>query len=441
MKGKKIIFSGLSLLFLATLAACGGTPSQTSSVPTTVPSTNTSTQETKPSQKLKLTKNVTDSSNFVDDGIGYATLVAATDGDTATFQLTTKSKENVSTVRIRFQDIDTPESTGTVEKWGKAASLFTADKLNSSSKFVLEAPHAGEKDSYGERYLGWVWYKSDSMTDYVNLNLEVVENGYSENKANNGYAYDSYFREAEKYAKEHTLHIWSEEDDPYYNDNPIQTSIKKLVADLASSNPEFYNKETSIGSKVTFNGYIKSVTKSSTGTYTYVAESLNDDGTKSHINLYAGYSSDTINSVLYVGYYFHFAGSVQEYRGNYQIAIGGTYVALTTGEKYTYRLQKDYYMTFNTSNENVYKNKETSFRSDATVTDVKVENDKLVITATVQKKSSSETTQTETFTFKVAKPTDYSRMVVGAKFSVVGYQLEKDSKVVEILSYSDISFK
>ena len=183
MTKKKIIISGLSLLFLVGLSGCngGGTPA------TTTPTSQTATTVTKPSDTLKLTRTYTDSSNFVDNGIGNATLVAATDGDTATFKMSTKSAGGEESVRIRFQDIDTPESTGTVEKWGKQASKFTEEKLTSATSIVLESPTtpAGH-DSYGERYLGWVWYKTATMTEYKNLNLEIVENGFSESKATGG---------------------------------------------------------------------------------------------------------------------------------------------------------------------------------------------------------------------------------------------------------------
>lgn len=452
MKIKKIIIPGLSLLFLSILAACGGSNNPTTTAPvqttttdpvttttadptttTTDPATTTTVVETKPSQLLKLTREFDERSNFVDDGIGYATLTAATDGDTATFSLSTESSAGVKTVRIRFQDIDTPESTGVVEKWGKAASKFTKGKLESATSIVLEAANAGEKDSYGERYLGWVWYKTDSMTDYVNLNLEVVENGYSESKANNGYKYDLSFTNAQKYAKDHNLHIWSSDDDPDYNDDPVEITIAELLEDLKSSKPTY------LGIKVTFTAYIKSVTRSNSGTFTYVGEYLNDDNTTSSINLYAGYASDTINSYLRIGSEYHVVGTVQEYYGNYQVAIGGTYVALTTGPKYTYRLEKDYYMVFDSNHSYLYTNSETGVRSNATVTAVKEEDGNLVITANVFKKSKSETTETESFTFVVPKPTSYDKMVVGATFSVRGYQLEKG--VITILSYKDISFK
>jgi len=440
MTKKKIIISGLSLLFLVGLSSCngGGTPA------TTTPTSQTATTVTKPSDTLKLTRTYTDSSNFVDNGIGNATLVAATDGDTATFKMSTKSAGGEESVRIRFQDIDTPESTGTVEKWGKQASKFTEEKLTSATSIVLESPTtpAGH-DSYGERYLGWVWYKTATMTEYKNLNLEIVENGFSESKATGGNKYDSEFIAAQSYARTNALHIWSDEEDPYYNDNPTEVTIKELAADLKKDNPTYYDKESGVGSKVAFVGYVKSMTKSTSGTYSYVAEAQNEDGTFSTINLYAGYSSDTINDQLHVGYLFHFVGSVQLHYSNFQIAVGGTYVAMTTGPKYTYRLQKDYLMTFNSSNENLLKKMETSFRSNATVTAVSEANGVLTVTANVLKKSNNaEETEKESFTFKIPTPENgYSRMVVGAIFSTKGYQKTKDSKVIEVLSYSDISFK
>ena len=442
MTKKKIIISGLSLLFLVGLSSCSGT-----NVPATTTATATqtgTTSVTKPSDTLKLTTTYTDSSNFIDNGIGNATLVAATDGDTATFKMTTKSSGGEESIRIRFQDIDTPESTGTVEKWGKQASKFTEEKLNAATSIVLESPTtpAGH-DSYGERYLGWVWYKTATMTEYKNLNLEIVENGFSESKASSGYKYDTNFIAAQNYARTNALHIWSDEEDPYYNDNPTEVTIKELAADLKKDNPTYYDKESGVGSKVAFVGYIKSMTKSSSGTYSYVAEAQNEDGTFSSINLYAGYASDTINDQLHVGYLFHFVGSVQLHYSNFQIAVGGTYVAMTTGPKYTYRLQKDYLMTFNSSNENLLKKLETSFRSNATVTAVSEANGILTVTANVLKKSNNaEETEKESFTFKIPTPENgYSRMVVGAIFSTKGYQKTKDSKVIEVLSYSDISFK
>ena len=82
---------------------------------------------------LKLTKSY-EGKSFITDGIGPATLDAHTDGDTSRFRLA-----EGGTINMRYYQIDTPESTTGVEKWGKAASLFVKDKLTTATEIVLEA--------------------------------------------------------------------------------------------------------------------------------------------------------------------------------------------------------------------------------------------------------------------------------------------------------------
>ena len=123
---------------------------------------------------LKLTENY-EGKHFINDGIGSATLLYATDGDTATFRLSPSGDR----VTIRFYCVDTPESTGKVQKWGKTASLFTKGILESATEFVLEAnTRPASHDNYGVRYLGYVWYKINANDEFKCLNLELVENGY-----------------------------------------------------------------------------------------------------------------------------------------------------------------------------------------------------------------------------------------------------------------------
>ena len=42
-------------------------------------------------------------------------------------------------VKARFLGIDTPESTGTIEPWGKASSAYAKEVLYSAYSIVLEA--------------------------------------------------------------------------------------------------------------------------------------------------------------------------------------------------------------------------------------------------------------------------------------------------------------
>ena len=119
-------------------------------------------------KECKLTKSYT-GKDFISQGIGEATLIKTTDGDTATFRLSSGK-----VVIIRFHGIDTPESTGSVEKWGKSASTFCANILKNAESFVLEATATpAEVDSYGVRYLGYVWYRNDANDDWKNLIFQI----------------------------------------------------------------------------------------------------------------------------------------------------------------------------------------------------------------------------------------------------------------------------
>ena len=209
-------------------------------------------------KQLKLTKEY-EGKNFIDDGIGEATFNSAADGDTAAFKLKVGGKS----VTIRFYCVDTPESTGGVEKWGKNASFFTKERLDLATDIVLEASTTpASVDSYGSRYLAYIWYKTEANKEWTNLNLELVENGYSESKALYSDAYYNYFTQAEAAARKVPLHIWSEDEDPYYSTEAEEITLKQLA-----SNPDaYYNEETGVGSKVRFTGYVSNTVVSSSGT-------------------------------------------------------------------------------------------------------------------------------------------------------------------------------
>lgn len=116
--------------------------------------------------------------SFINDGIGEVRLSQNVDGDTAHFV------DNISGKRFtaRFLCINTPESTGRIEPWGKEASKFVADILSNAAVIVLEAEKIGfpaELDTTGGRYLAYVWYKTSAEAKFRLLNLEIVEQCYS----------------------------------------------------------------------------------------------------------------------------------------------------------------------------------------------------------------------------------------------------------------------
>lgn len=143
--------------------------------------------------------------SFINDGIGEVELVYSIDGDTARFR-DIVTKEVFS---LRFLGIDTPESTIDKDPWGKAASEYTRKKLEQAKTIVLEAEGA-RTENYG-RYLGFVW------VDGVLLNLQLVEQAYSNSTLNNS-KYAEYFLSASAHAKQTGRRFFGEIDPNYdYN--------------------------------------------------------------------------------------------------------------------------------------------------------------------------------------------------------------------------------
>ena len=161
---------------------------------------------------LKLTASYTGKS-FIRDGIGEVTLTNAIDGDTATFN------DGGTTITVRFNAINTPESTYKLEPWGKAAARFTANTLKSANKIVLQtdALDPARLDSTGKRYLAWVWYQPTEGADFRLLNLEIIEKSYSSSKAS-GLMYADELQDADLEVQKLKVRIFnSKVQDPDYD--------------------------------------------------------------------------------------------------------------------------------------------------------------------------------------------------------------------------------
>ena len=140
--------------------------------------------------------------SFINDGVGEVELIYSIDGDTAKF----KDKITGQTFNLRFLGIDTPESTIDKDPWGKAASEYTKKKLTNANTIVLEAEGA-RTENYG-RYLGFVW------VDGVLLNLELVEQAYSNSTLSNSKYYE-YFIKASNEARKTGRRFYGEIDPGY----------------------------------------------------------------------------------------------------------------------------------------------------------------------------------------------------------------------------------
>lgn len=396
-------------------------------------------------KKAKLTKSF-EGKSFMNDGIGVATVDAYTDGDTTRFRAW--NKKGNDTVIIRYYCIDTPESTGGVEKWGKAASLFVKDRLSQATQIVLESSTGTRPthDSYGTRYLGYVWYKTANSNDFKLLNLELIENGFTENKALNtdAYPYYSYMDEANKFAKSIKLRIYSELEDPLYSTDPVEMTIKNFW----DNTEQYYNADADAGSKIVMTAYLQSLKVSESGTYTFVAGQYDPETNKVYtINVYAAYSSSPATRMK-IGQLYKIIGSVQKYGGTFQIS-GLVYNSLygesignsNPGYEGCRLVQANYYLTFDSTVEYIAQYSKTLY-TDVTVKSSSIENGVLTILGSTQKRTEDGAEDAVEFTYQVKVSDSYiNQFAVGKKFSVRGYQLVDKSGTIVIPNISDITVK
>jgi endonuclease YncB( thermonuclease family) len=182
--------------------------------------------------------------NFFRDGISQVYLKSPIDGDTAHFY-TSKDKSSSQIVKSRFYGIDTPESTGKVEPYGKPASNFTKEKLKNAAEkgtIVVSAPiktyQEPMTDTTGSRYLSMIWINEtvkDAPYDSLTLlNLWIVQEGFSVVKALDKMpSYKETFLAAEQQAKDLKLNMHSGEPDPLFNyGSYVDTSILDLKRDM-----------------------------------------------------------------------------------------------------------------------------------------------------------------------------------------------------------------
>lgn len=232
------------------------------------------------------------------------------DGDTTHFNVPTSVMEN-GVLKARYLAVNTPESTGKIEEWGKAASNFTKNKLKNAKSIILESDTATlDADSTGSRYLVWVWYQPEEGADYRNLNLEILENGLAiaSNSANNRYG--TYCMQAISKASAAAINVYSEEPDPdFYYGDVIALDLKELK----------YNIADYVNTKVAFDCV---VTKND-GQAIYVENYDAETELVYGMYVYYGFGANGfLLDILQVGNRVKIVGSVQYYEagGTYQIS-------------------------------------------------------------------------------------------------------------------------
>ena len=161
------------------------------------------------------------------------------DGDTVHFHV-----DNVisgpafsgEVLKARFLAINTPESTGRIEPYGKAASDFTKGVLKNAVSIILESDsEKWDLDSTGDRHLVWVWYKTAEDTEYRNLNLEILQNGLAIASNTSGNIYGTICTSALRQAQAHKLNVFSGQKDPDFYEGPaVELTLKELRTNIES---------------------------------------------------------------------------------------------------------------------------------------------------------------------------------------------------------------
>lgn len=259
------------------------------------------------------------------ESIDYAASVKPSGADTAKQEVTVKSFVDGDTVhffvpesimpsgvlKARFIGIDTPESTGKIEEYGKAASEFTKEKLSRAHSIMIESDDGNwDFDSTGGRYLVWVWYKAEKAGEYRNLNIELLQNGLARAYSSANNRYGSTCTAAINRAKANKLNIYSGQKDPdFYYGDAVELTLKELRCGI-----EGYN-----GKKVAFEGVITINNGNGVFIEDYDAETDRYYG----ISAYYGYGlSGAGLDILSVGNRARIVGTVQYYEagGCYQVS-------------------------------------------------------------------------------------------------------------------------
>lgn len=308
---KKIITALLLLcMILSCFTACGESP--------------TSQQESQPADAV--VADPTDAEAAPVDEVDYASSVELDmdstsakqevsvklfiDGDTTHFYVP-ESVMPGGVLKARYLGINTPESTGKIEEYGKKASAFTKEKLSSATSIIIESDtDKWDADSTGGRYLVWVWYKTADSENYRNLNIEILQNGLA--IANNSAAnrYGETCISAINQAKAMGLNMYSGQPDPdYYYGEAVELTLKEL-----RTNIEAYN-----GVRVAFSGVVTMNNNNSVYVEAYDAETDMYYG----MAVYYGYNLNGQGlDILNVGNEVRIVGSVQYYEagGTYQVS-------------------------------------------------------------------------------------------------------------------------
>lgn len=233
------------------------------------------------------------------------------DGDTTHFNV----PEDVvrgGVLKARYLAIDTPESTGKIEPYGKKASEFTREKLSSAVSIIVESDNENwNLDSTGSRYLVWIWYKESDDGEYRNLNLEILQNGLAIASSTGNNRYGSICLSALAQARAEKLNVHSGEKDPdFYYGDAVELTLRELRLNVS----DYSNI------KVAFEGVITR----NDGRSIYIEDYDPDTDMYFGMTVYYGFGlSGAGLSIISVGNRARIVGTVQYYEAGDSYQVSG----------------------------------------------------------------------------------------------------------------------
>lgn len=230
------------------------------------------------------------------------------DGDTTHFTPKSNSSDFVDGyIKARYLAVNTPESTGVVEKWGKTASNFTHEKLENAQKIIVESDDdKWNLDSNG-RYLLWIWYMPKDGDEYRNLNVELLQEGYGRSSKTSDNRYGEIAGAALFQAQQLKLNVFSNKSDPnYFGKAGENLTLKYLRFHI----DDYLQKPVRVTGIVT----------ARYGNSVYIEEYDEETEISYGIAVYYGYKTGQLLDILRVGNKVDVMGTVGEFNGTYQIS-------------------------------------------------------------------------------------------------------------------------
>lgn len=267
--------------------------------------------KTTQTDKLKLTQSYTNK-DFIEDGIGEVTPIRYVDGDTTIFE--TKQGKQID---VRYNGINTPESTYRIEPWGFAASKYNKstleEALEKGAKVVLQAESLTERLDTAGRYLAWVWFVYPDGDSRL-LNLELAELGYAFVKDASLTQYGKFFTDAIFDISTKNLRIYGEVDKDYdYSTEAKEMSIKEIRETYGTEEAIDAAREGFTSPLIKVSGV---VARKNGQTNAYIQQYDDTTGKYYGIYVYGGYNSI---SKLIEGAYVQITAKIGYYYGSLQI--------------------------------------------------------------------------------------------------------------------------